>query len=122
MVKNTEKLAKKHLKNPADYNRFQKLIKETKIYNAPESLTGKLRPYQKIGYSWLIQNIRYKFGSILADDMGLGKTIQVLSAILFYKEREMLEDKSSLIIVPPTLISNWENEIKKFTPDLTYFI
>jgi SNF2 family DNA or RNA helicase len=27
-----------------------------------------------------------------------------------------------LIIVPPTLISNWENEIKKFTPDLTYFI
>ncbi len=119
---NTEKLAKKHLKNPNDYNRFKKLIKETKIYNAPDSLTGELRPYQKIGYSWLIQNIRYKFGSILADDMGLGKTIQVLSAILFYKEHEMLEDKSSLIIVPPTLISNWENEIKKFTPELTYHI
>ena len=85
-------------------------------------MTGELRPYQKIGYSWLIQNIRYKFGSILADDMGLGKTIQVLSAILFYKEKGLLENKSSLIIVPPTLISNWENEIKKFTPDLTYYI
>ena len=34
----------------------------------------------------------------------------------------LLEDKSCLIIVPPTLISNWENEIKKFTPDLTYYI
>ncbi len=119
---NTERLARKQLKNPAEYKRFQKLIKETKIYDSPESLTGELRPYQKIGYSWLIQNIRYKFGSILADDMGLGKTIQVLSAILFYKEHEMLEDKTALIIVPPTLISNWENEINKFTPDLTYYI
>ena len=122
MRKNTERLTKKQLKNPADYNRFQKLIKETKIYDAPETLTGELRPYQKIGYSWLVQNIRYKFGSILADDMGLGKTIQVLSSILFYKEKGLLENKSSLIIVPPTLISNWENEIKKFTPDLTYYI
>ena len=122
MSRNTERLAKKQLKNPADYNRFQKLIKETKIYDAPETLTGELRPYQKIGYSWLIQNIRYKFGSILADDMGLGKTIQVLSSILYYKEHDILEDKSCLIIVPPTLISNWENEINKFTPDLTYYI
>ena len=122
MRKNTERLTKKQLKNPADYNRFQKLIKETKIYDAPETLTGELRPYQKIGYSWLVQNIRYKFGSILADDMGLGKTIQVLSSILFYKEKGLLENKSALIIVPPTLISNWENEIKKFTPDLTYYI
>ncbi|WP_296881167.1 DEAD/DEAH box helicase [uncultured Methanobrevibacter sp.] len=122
MSRNTEKLAKKQLKNPADYNRFKKLIKETKIYDAPKTLTGELRPYQKIGYSWLIQNIRYKFGSILADDMGLGKTMQVLSAILYYKEHGILEDKSCLIIVPPTLIPNWENEIKKFTPDLTYFI
>lgn len=122
MDNNIEKLAKKHLKNPNDYKRFKKLINETKIYNAPKSLTGELRPYQKIGYSWLVQNIRFRFGSILADDMGLGKTIQVLSAILYLKENGRLENESTLIIVPPTLISNWENEIKKFTPDLTYFI
>ena len=101
---------------------LKKLTSKTTLYNVPDSLTGELRPYQKIGYSWLVQNIRYGFGSILADDMGLGKTIQVLTAILYYKEEGLLEDKTVLIIVPPTLISNWENEIKKFTPDLTYFI
>lgn len=122
MGADVEKLAKKHLKNPKDYARFQKLIKQTTVYNPPKSLTGELRPYQKIGYSWLVQNIRFRFGSILADDMGLGKTIQILSAILYFKENNKLEDESTLIIVPPTLIPNWENEIKKFAPDLTYFI
>ena len=121
MANDLEKLVKPHLSSD-DYRKFKKLINETKIYNAPKTLTGELRPYQKIGYSWLIQNTRYKFGSILADDMGLGKTIQVLSTILFLKENNRLEDESTLIIVPPTLISNWENEIKKFTPELTYYI
>ena len=122
MSANVEKLAKKHLRNPKDYARFKKLIKQTTVYNPPESLTGELRPYQKIGYSWLVQNIKFRFGSILADDMGLGKTIQILSAILYFKENNRLEDESTLIIVPPTLIPNWENEIRKFAPDLTYYI
>ena len=117
----SQDLIKKHL-NTKDFAKFKKLIAKPTLYDVPESLTGELRPYQKIGYSWLVQNIRYGFGSILADDMGLGKTIQVLSAILYYKEKNLLEDKTVLIIVPPTLISNWENEIKKFTPELTYFI
>ncbi len=121
MDEQTENPIKKHL-NAKDYSKFKKLVKDATIYDVPDSLTGELRPYQKIGYSWLVQNIRYGFGSILADDMGLGKTIQVLSAILYYKEKNLLEDRTVLIIVPPTLISNWENEIKKFTPDLTYFI
>ena len=107
---------------PDDYRKFKKLVNEAKIYDAPKSLTGELRPYQKIGYSWLIQNIKYKFGCILADDMGLGKTVQVLSAILYFKEQNQFDIESTLIIVPPTLISNWENEIKKFTPELTYYI
>lgn len=107
---------------PDDYKKFKKLINEAKIYDAPKSFIGELRPYQKIGYSWLIQNIRHKFGSILADDMGLGKTVQVLSAILYFKEQRQFETESTLIIVPPTLIPNWENEIKKFTPELTYYI
>jgi Superfamily II DNA/RNA helicases, SNF2 family len=110
------------LKIPSDYKRFKKEINEAKIYDAPKSLTGELRPYQKIGYSWLVQNIQHKFGSILADDMGLGKTIQILSAILYLKEQNQFDCEPTLIIVPPTLISNWENEIKKFTPDLTYYI
>ena len=101
---------------------FKKLIKTSKIYEQPKTLNGKLRPYQKIGYSWLIQNIKSGFGSILADDMGLGKTLQILATILYFKENNQLEQNTSLIIVPPTLISNWQQEIEKFTPELSYYI
>lgn len=118
----SERLIKNQLKNTNNFKKFKKLIDNSKAYEVPKSLTGELRPYQKIGYSWLVQNVKYNFGCILADDMGLGKTLQILSAILHFKEVNSLENKSSLIIVPPTLLSNWENEIKKFTPELTYYI
>ena len=108
----SEKLIKKQMRNPADFKKFKKMVSETKAYNVPKSFTGELRPYQKIGYSWIVSNIRYNFGCILADDMGLGKTVQVLTAILHFKEMNPLDNEPSLIIVPPTLISNWENEIR----------
>ena len=122
MDKESEKLIKNQLKNPQDFKKFKRLIAETKAYDVPESFKGELRPYQKIGYSWLVQNARYNFGCILADDMGLGKTVQVLTTILHFKETNPLDNESSLIIVPPTLISNWEQEIRKFTPELSYYI
>ena len=101
--------------------KLKKLINPSGVYEVPRSLNAKLRSYQKIGYSWLVQNIQSGFGSILADDMGLGKTIQVLTAILHFKDKRFIDNQTALIIVPPTLISNWENEIKKFTPTLTYY-
>ena len=122
MDSKSEEIFKKHLKNAKEYSKFKKLVDETKVYDIPDDLTGELRPYQKMGYSWLVQNIKYNFGCILADDMVLGKTIQVLTTILHFKEQNPYDNEPSLIIVPPTLLSNWENEIKKFTPTLSYYI
>lgn len=122
MDEKSEEIIKKHMQNTKEYSKFKKLIKDTKVYETPKELTGELRPYQKIGYSWLVQNIKHHFGCILADDMGLGKTIQVLTTILHFKEENPFDNEPALIIVPPTLIPNWENEIKKFTPTLSYYI
>lgn len=101
-------------------NQFKDLLEFSGYFNPPSSLKGQLRPYQIRGYSWLIQNIKSGFGSILADDMGLGKTVQVLAAILYLKENNILTEQV-LIVAPTTLITNWASEIEKFT-DLTYSI
>lgn len=88
----------------------------------PESLNASLRPYQKTGFSWLVQNLKYGFGSILADDMGLGKTIQALTAILYLKENDYLNNGKILIVVPTSILTNWQKEIEKFTPTLKSII
>jgi SNF2 family DNA or RNA helicase/uncharacterized Zn finger protein len=92
-------------------NRYE----EVKI---PDNLNGKLRPYQNRGVSWLIQNIRTGFGSILADDMGLGKTLEVLTTILYLKNEGYLNKKKVLVIAPTAILYNWQKEIENFTPDL----
>lgn len=90
--------------------------------NVPQNITAKLRDYQKRGFSWLVQNIRTGFGSILADDMGLGKTLQVLTAVQYFKQEGYLEKEHVLVIAPTSLLTNWQEEIRKFTPDLTSYI
>lgn len=83
------------------------------------NLQAKLREYQEFGLSWLNFLHEFKFGGILADDMGLGKTIQTLAFLQILKERGEL-NRPSLIVMPTSLIGNWKNEIKKFTPNLTF--
>lgn len=100
---------------------FERIKKYEKV-KIPSNLDAKLRPYQKIGFSWLLQNINLGFGSVLADDMGLGKTLQVLSLILHQKNKGYLDEKKVLVIAPAGLLSNWQNEIKKFAPTLKPFI
>ena len=84
----------------------------------PESLTATLRPYQLAGFRWMVRNSSIGFGSLIADDMGLGKTVQVIAALLKFKEEGKLEKEKALVIVPTTLLTNWEKEIEKFAPSL----
>jgi superfamily II DNA or RNA helicase len=86
----------------------------------PVHFKGDLRSYQKAGYNWFSFLREYNFGGCLADDMGLGKTIQTLAMLQKIKEEdEQNATKStSLIVMPTSLIYNWLNEAKKFTPKL----
>ena len=64
----------------------------------------------------------FGWGGCLADDMGLGKTLQVISTLLKLKEDGEFGKKKALVIVPTTLLTNWDKEIKRFAPDLNTHI
>ncbi len=84
---------------------------------APEKVNATLREYQERGLSWLWFLYQYGLNGILADDMGLGKTLQMLA--LLQKAKDEKGSKPSLVIAPTSVVFNWENEINKFTPDLS---
>jgi len=85
----------------------------------PQGFTGELRPYQQHGFDWLHFLKEYKFGGILADDMGLGKTIQVLVYLQSQQEQAQAES-ATLLVVPKSLLTNWQRESEKFTPSLRF--
>ena len=93
---------------------------KTKI---PSLLRGKLREYQHIGLDWLVSMYDAKLNGILADEMGLGKTIQTIS-LLAHLASEYGIWGPHLIVVPTTVMLNWERELKRWCPGfkiLTYF-
>ncbi len=97
-----------------------KTISEIKKIDPPNGLQSVLRPYQISGYQWLNYLQEVKWGGILADDMGLGKTLQALCYLQEYKN---INGKiQALVVCPTSLIYNWGNEIKKFTPELSFQI
>ncbi len=83
----------------------------------PELFSGVLRDYQYYGYCWLRFLYDCRFGACLADDMGLGKTIQALVFLSSISVKQ--EFGPHLIVVPPSLVFNWSNEIQRFCPKLT---
>ncbi|MDR0339099.1 MAG: DEAD/DEAH box helicase [Desulfovibrio sp.] len=91
-------------------------FKEITPVPPPKGLKATLRGYQEQGLAYLNFLRDYHFGGILADEMGLGKTVQTLSFI-----QHMIEhgsDKPNLIVVPTSVLPNWEREAEKFVPGL----
>ncbi|MEA3227966.1 MAG: DEAD/DEAH box helicase, partial [Campylobacterota bacterium] len=104
-----------------DILEFSKKLKNFKGITKVEPskvLNASLRDYQQDGLNWLQFLFEFNFGGILADDMGLGKTIQTLAHLSKLKEDGKLTGPS-LIVMPTSLIANWKNEVKKFTPNLS---
>ncbi len=96
----------KHIKKKLDF----------KLIEQPKDFVGELREYQQIGFSWLAMLCDIGLGVCLGDDMGLGKTIQTLAYLSYRRENYSNEKGSILIVCPTSLLTNWEHEIKKFSP------
>jgi len=84
----------------------------------PSGLQAELRPYQQTGLAWLQCMRDHELDGILADDMGLGKTLQTIAHILAEKNAGRL-NTAVLVIVPTSLIYNWEHEVSRFAPELS---
>lgn len=121
--------------------------------DVPEGVNATLRPYQKRGFSWLVNLYQKEFGGCLADDMGLGKTLQIICLLQYIAhlrkdaalpvhqtgntgrgQLSMLFDdpvatdvpyvssiSSSLVVVPTSLLHNWQNELRRFAPHLKVY-
>lgn len=120
-------------------------LEDVEDFKVSERLKANLRSYQFEGVKWLVRLHRNQLGACLADDMGLGKTLQTIAALLHAKEQKpeatsekanpanqlslfqpaadasFLQALNALIVLPASLVFNWENEIAKFAPHLTVY-
>lgn len=91
-------------------------LKSIPSIQVPADLQATLRDYQHEGLNWLNLLDSFNFGGCLADDMGLGKTLQIIAFIL--SQRNKGRNNTNLIVVPTSLLLNWQEEINKFAPSL----
>lgn len=112
--------------------RFSKVSLAQQV-QIPKGLNAELRDYQKLGLLWLQLLYDSGMGGCLADDMGLGKTIQTLAVLLHDSEQREIIDKTptsngipqmgrtSLLVVPTSLLFNWQREVSRFAPTLSVY-
>ena len=93
---------------------------EFKELASPRGFSGKLRPYQVRGYSWLSFLRQWGLGACLADDMGLGKTIQTLA--LIQRDWRANGKRPALLVCPTSVVHTWEKEAARFTPRLPVLV
>ena len=124
-VENSQVKGHRQLISKDDGDESTEVINGSRVkdVDVPSLLRGTLRPYQKQGLNWLASLYNNNTNGILADEMGLGKTIQTIS-LLCYLACEHHIWGPHLIIVPTSVMLNWEMEFKKFAPGfkvLTYY-
>ncbi len=90
------------------------------LLDPPADFKATLRPYQERGFAWLAFLRQWKLGACLADDMGLGKTVQALA--LLAREYEHGERRPTLLVCPTSILTNWQREAKRFTPNLPLYL
>ncbi|MGN1229959.1 MAG: SNF2-related protein [Prevotella sp.] len=84
-----------------------------------KNLNAQLRPYQEEGIKWIKYLYDNNLGGCLADDMGLGKTVQTIGMLTMIYPKEK---KPTLIVMPRSLLFNWQNELQKFAPKIKYYV
>lgn len=84
-----------------------------------DGFKAQLRHYQQSGFNWLASMKGMGFGALLADDMGLGKTVQILALLEHLRQNGGCR---SLLIIPASLIGNWQKELARFAPEIKYSV
>lgn len=91
----------------------------TKNLELGDAFRAELRQYQQAGLNWLATMKHMGFGALLADDMGLGKTVQILALLEHLRQNGGVQ---CLLIIPASLIGNWQREIERFAPEIKYAV
>ena len=104
------------LKADEPFRQLMSRIKESafKSFAVPTNIHAQLRPYQVEGYEWMSRLAYWGAGACLADDMGLGKTLQAITMM-----QSRASHGAALVLMPTSLLHNWQHELNRFAPALT---
>ena len=115
---------KNYVRNTSHINAYSPISAYREV-SQPKGLNAIMKPYQLKGLSFLVHMHNNGMPAILGDEMGLGKTLQTLSLFQHLTEKKLQlgeiegkEIRPFLVICPLSVLENWVNEAKKFTPNL----